>query len=296
MTQDASTSLIIGARSRIGRSIAADLQRHAIPVLKTSSNPEFEGVKDWLYFDLATSDPSALPLSQMGSVIICAGITNFNACETDPRAQKINVDSTASVIDAATALGVRCYFLSSNAVFADGNYVADSTTERQPNSAYGTHKLCIEDRFANNSLVSIIRSTKVFHRDHPLIGQWRSLLRQGNIIELLPDSYVSPISMDYYLSAFRTLFKSGRGGLLNLSGQNNISYLELAQRLFTVERHRLVPEDRLSGDPRPRPRTLPLLDMSGFAAQLGIAPQSIDSFVSSCCLDEAVEISLPTVS
>lgn len=279
------TALIIGARGYLGRHLTQHFLNCGWVVEETSSDIDYCRTANAIHFDLRAPNYDAMLSVSPRLAIVCAGVSGFDACEQRADAHLINVDNTIALIERLNSNGIRVFFLSSNAVYATGNYVAGLDTERLPETAYGKHKKLVEDYLADTPGVAIIRSTKVFHDTHVLLQRWRMDLNQGGEISPFADVFLSPISVRYYVRALYALQAAGARGACNLSGEKNISYYDFVSLLFDAEGYRksqIASCDAKKTMTLSSPRTLPCLAMDRDC--YGLSPQPLDSVILDCKL------------
>lgn len=170
-----------------------------------------------------------------------------------PGAEQItaaNVNSTANLVTAAKAAGVRTFVLVSTASvygMRDGRHHYAEGDTPQPSSAYGRSKLAAETALTERLDGSdvrwvILRPTDIFGRGSP---SWERLIdrvrRRRVWLHAGPPSFIQPVSVDdvvrCILAALET--KTIRGVAINVAGAVSISYAQLLETIARVSGTRL---------------------------------------------------------
>jgi dTDP-4-dehydrorhamnose reductase len=162
--------------------------------------------------------------------IICAGISNIEFCENNSNfSRKINVDNTFLLAKNISANGCLVALLSSNAVFDGKKPFMKSKDEKGPYTEYGIQKSLIEDKIMTLNRYTIIRMSKVLHKDMPLHKKWIDQLRKNESIEAFSDMMISPV---YIESVIDTIVKSiflKENKIVHCEGDPDLSYCSYAK-------------------------------------------------------------------
>lgn len=225
--------LIIGGDGLLGAQIARHLFADHI-VVSTSRRLNAEAFQ--IYFDLNSIELSRLFDVSPNMVIICAGITNMNACEVDKDGSRnINVLAASQIASEFMDRGVPVVFLSSTAVFDGEAEFPDESHSYSPLNVYGTQKMEAERLMRThpnaNSLLCILRLTKVITRQVGIVETFATSLKAGKECIAFSDLYLCPISMPYLLRGISVLVGCQRPGIFHLSGSRIISYVDLARAM-----------------------------------------------------------------
>ncbi len=229
-------ALIVGIDSRIGRALAADLQQRGITVHGTSRKTQnlSESVS---LLDLGAAPPD-IPYERFAHVVICAGMTNIDACEDNQTlCQEVNISATIALIDRCLARGCFVVFPSSNAVFDGTRPFNRHDDAPDPKSMYGRAKLAVENHMtgASQSKTAVVRFTKVMPPDGGIVEKWRSDAAQGKPITVYEDKLFSPISMENTVRALHLVMSREQPGIFQAGGEREITYSDFARQVFAHE-------------------------------------------------------------
>ena len=227
--------LIIGGDSFIGESLAKLLEDRNISFNKTSR----KSLSDYWYLDLSEQDSIDVCIEKVkekniSQVFFLAGVTTENKCQKDPiLAEKINVTNTCQLLSQLNKLNVYIVYLSSSQVFNHQRSFISWNDNYSPVTLYGQHKVAVEQFIKTNiSNTSIVRLTKVIGHKFALFEQVLSKAKNNQEIELFGDYYAAPISLALVNSFLYQLLISKNEGVFQLSGSEDLSYVEMACRLL----------------------------------------------------------------
>lgn len=218
-------TLIVGADSTIGGALLSHLQRAGEWVIGTTRR-RGKIDKNRIYLDLSDSVKNWHFTSPIGVAILCAGVTKLDECRRNPTTTAfINVDAVSELVKNLVANGAFVIYLSSNEVF-DGS-VPYSLPEDplSPQTEYGRQKAEVENRIRGESL-SIVRFTKVLEPTVPLFSEWSEALRNKTTIQPFADLFMAPITLACAVSVLRLVADLRLPGILQVSGERDISYAE----------------------------------------------------------------------
>jgi dTDP-4-dehydrorhamnose reductase len=226
--------LILGGESTIARHLSRHLTSMGIRVISTSRRANRGGQANTCLFDLASPD-APLPLDEADCVVVCAGVTNILECERNrPLSDLINVENTVRVIDRCLENERRILYFSSNAVFDGSAPFCRLDQPPNPKSRYGHQKLLIEryltEKAAHSSI--IVRLTKVFSEEMPLLATWRRQVAAGEPVKAFSNVLVSPVYIRDVAMCVEGLLSGSAAGIFQLGGEQEFSYLDLARRYF----------------------------------------------------------------
>lgn len=228
------TALIIGAGGTIGGALANYLHAKGVDVIGTTHES----------LDLAT--PASWPeLPQADVAYLCAAITKLNDCENDPESTRlVNVTHMQLLAERLLAQGHFVVFLSSNQVFNGKKpHVAASDAPSPPNQ-YGKQKAEMEQWLMAREETAVLRLTKVISTPLPMIAAWKEALAKGEPVEAFDDLLFAPIPLNAVIEALTQIGEKRLAGISQLSGADDISYYEIAQKLadrLGVDRKKVVP-------------------------------------------------------
>ncbi|GAA5163820.1 SDR family oxidoreductase [Viridibacterium curvum] len=269
--------MLIGGDGLIGRALAQTLQKSGVQVATTSR----KGSEGSIALDLSQSIRlEGLP--DCDTLYLCAAISRFAACEQDPAlAKRVNVDANIALAEHFLSRGAHVVFLSSNAVFNGQHEAPAEDAPMCPISLYGSLKADAEAALTDiarqyGAGLSIVRMTKVFSAQVPLLSGWLTKLRANQVIDAFSDMTLSPISLAYAIEGLKRCGDRKLGGIAHLSGGTECSYAEFATALA-----RSVGRDTnlVSATPSPQ-SSAPVhnrLAMTHTATRLAMTPPGLDS-------------------
>ncbi len=238
-------------------------------------------------FDLLESSYTSLfEWSKPDVVIHCAAMTNVDLCEKDQDlAQAVNVGSVSKLLEAMRikSTNTKLFFISSDAVKAEGQPMAIESCRTMPLNFYGQTKLDAEKLILTSNLQStVIRTTIVGSKKH--LGQ--SSFVDG-IIErtknkekshLFTDAIFTPISCMRLTETIQKILFLTLPKILHIAGAEAVSKYDFGTRLLE--------EMGLSSDFVDKSK---LIESGLFASRLR------DQSLSSSFLNRLTGISSPTV-
>lgn len=183
------------------------------------------------------------------AVLHLAALTDLKYCEEHPQeALRVNAEATGTLAKAATNVGARFAYLSTNAVF-DGEKATpyDEDDRPAPTNAYGKSKLAGEEavkRSAKEWL--IVRTSRVFgggkSADKRFVGKVIAKLTEPEI-RAIEDSMDTPTYGKDLMQAIKDLMQEGRTGIVHVTNSGIAS--RFAQAKFIADffgyRGRIVP-------------------------------------------------------
>jgi dTDP-4-dehydrorhamnose reductase len=277
--------LIVGGDSLIGSRLAAMLFTRGYQVVTTTRRRK--GVdgkgKAEIYYDLEKSDCSKFFNEPFTCAFLCAGITSMAACDADPvHTYHVNVTNMVRLAGKLQSASTPFIFLSSNTVFDGSIERPNEYTDYCFNTEYGRQKAATEQALLAFGLgASVVRLSKVLSRDIGIVSKFFRCLKAGQACEAFDDLFMSPISLNYVCESLVNVTQSGMGGIFHLSGEDEISYAELALRLADS-----IPGARAlvrpvsctaSNSPITFKPSHPALGMKRTTNSLGLQPESVAS-------------------
>jgi dTDP-4-dehydrorhamnose reductase len=79
--------------------------------------------------------------------------------------------------------------------------------------------------------VAIVRLTKVVHPAMPLLLNWATALRRGEVIRPYSNMVFSPLPLRYVSRALQSIASRETGGVIHLSAEADITYASVASSL-----------------------------------------------------------------
>ena len=223
---------IVGGSSLIGHALAGKLSQSSIQYYSSSRLLR----SSCIYFDLSCHlDYDLIFPFDVTTVVLCAGLTSFSECSSDPSlSYHVNVTSIKYLIAYLISRGIYIIFLSSNAVFEGSLAFSDEVAPRRPLSIYACQKCLVENYLFSSSYsyYSIIRLGKVISYSSPLISQWSSSLACSKQVRAFSNIYTSPISLNFALQVIcRVIFLKPLAAVFNSTASHDISFYFLAFHL-----------------------------------------------------------------
>ncbi|PHI36924.1 hypothetical protein CBQ28_11510 [Pseudoalteromonas sp. GCY] len=223
-------TLIIGGDSVIGQHLRNKYSNiHYTSRRKDSNAIPFDLLDAESFSDLCTH----IQEKGIKNVIILAGITSIEKCEKNQSfSQLVNVDRTITLLESLDTIGCFSVFISSNHVFSCRNAFTHWHAREEPISIYGFQKRQVENFITKNKVNAvIIRPSKIIAPPFPLIEDMVHALKNGDETEAFDNHYISPISLDFFIKQLEHVITHNRAGLLQISGNSNISYYSLIKMI-----------------------------------------------------------------
>lgn len=219
-------------------------------------------------------------------IINTAAMTNVDSCETDKEGcDKLNVDAVAYLIAAANTAGAHLIHLSTDFIFdgKKGPYKEDD--EANPLSYYGHSKLLAENMVREYCTKwSIARTVLVYGVVNDMsrsnIVLWaKGALEKGQPINVVDDQFRTPTLAEDLAKGCQLIEHKQAEGIYNISGKDQMSILELVQRVanyFDLDASvlRVVSSESLN-QPAKRP-PLTGFDLTKSRKVLGYEPHSFE--------------------
>ena len=213
-------------------------------------------------------------------------MTNVDSCETDKEAcNQLNVDAVAYLIAAANTVGAHLIHLSTDFIFdgKKGPYKEDD--EANPLSYYGNSKLLAENMVREYCIKwSIARTVLVYGVVNDMsrsnIVLWaKGALEKGQPINVVDDQFRTPTLAEDLAKGCQLIEHKQAEGIYNISGKDQMSILELVQRVanyFDLDASilRVVSSESLN-QPAKRP-PLTGFDLTKSRKVLGYEPHSFE--------------------
>jgi len=222
-------TLIVGGDGLIGRALAERLLREEVPVLATTRRAET--LSDTrIPLDLMHLPADWQPPAPVSTAFLCAAITSLDECRRDPAiASTINVHSTVALARSLVDSGAFVVFLSTNLVFDGRTPFARAEDAVNPQTEYGRQKAKAERELLTlGASVAVVRLTKVFAPDNPLIRGWVNALRRGQAIRPFSDMVLAPVPLDFTVEALLRVATARLCGITQVSASEDITYEQMA--------------------------------------------------------------------
>jgi len=170
------------------------------------------------------------------SIIHCAAATNVDWCEDHSQeAERINVDATASLAEAALKLAAHFVYVSTDAVFDGkrGNY--SETDEPSPLNVYAKSKLRGEQEVLRRCPSALIVRVNIYGwnaENKQSLAEW--ILHQLALNKTVPgftDMYFAPLLANDLAEVLLTMLDCGLNGIYHVVGSERLSKYEFARRV-----------------------------------------------------------------
>ena len=238
------TFLVVGGDSLVGGGLLRALRRAGHKALTTTRRRDTV-TPERFFLDFESKARFRIPQGVAYAFIVAAA-TNYERCETDPLAYRINVEFIPSLIESLLEQGVFVTFVSTNAVFGGERPWPGENDEHAPGIAYARQKSEAEQaiRAAGRRLdaldrLNIVRLTKILACVTSPLPDWLASWKRGETIYPFSDLIFSPMSAQFAGEALAVIGEKRIPGNLHLSGAENVSYVDLATVL--VERLKVSP-------------------------------------------------------
>ena len=288
MVSEENCFLVCGADSLVGQGLIEALNFRGRRTLATTRR-KASAVGSRIYMDFEKPDTYELPCG-VNYVFVVAAATNYDRCETDPNARKINVFWTPQFVRAALAHGAFVTFVSTNSVFGGDKPWPHEDAPHAPGIEYARQKSDAEREIhsvareldALNRL-NIVRLTKILSSTTSPIPSWRETWTRGGVIEPFSDLIFAPMSVPFVGTALAQIGETRVPGNLHLSGAENVSYVDFAFALakqWHIDRSRISPTtSNEKGVHIPFKPKFSGLGMLRTHELCGLSPQSLESVI-----------------
>lgn len=178
------------------------------------------------------TEPVHIPYD-IDTVYLCAGITQLEQCRLNPIHTKIiNIDAQIHLADYFLNKNAMIIYMSSSAVFSGEKKYYTISDEVNPATFYGECKAVVENTLQQMSKnIAIVRLTKVLTNHYSLILNWIRVLKEGLSISPFYDLSLCPISCHLVASCLQKIGDMKNTGIIHLSGERDISYLDIGYYL-----------------------------------------------------------------
>jgi len=218
-------ALVVGADGLIGKVLSEHLRAHAIEVTETTRRNDTIG-RQRVVLDLGQPLSHWEPPQAIETAYICAAATQIKYCEDNvEEATKINVSNMLELVEKLIAKNIFTLCLSTSRVCP--------IPERPlPPDQYTQQKIAAERALlALGDRVAIVRLTKVFAADTPMVKQWQDNLEKGQVIHPFSDMTIAPLSAEFVAQALRRIGDLKMSGVTNLSASKAISYADMTRHM-----------------------------------------------------------------
>ena len=232
--------LVVGGDSLVGGSLLHSLLKRGHRAY--SSTRRADTLDDTrVYLDFESDEPFTAPLD-VGYAFIVAAATNYDRCEKDPLAYKINVEFIPRLIASLLEQGLFVTFISTNSVFGGDRPWPSEDDPHAPGIAYAKQKDQAETIVKASAKIlsaeqrlSIVRLTKIMDRNTPPLPNWLESWQRGTVVQPFSDLIFAPMSVQFVGESLARLGEQRISGNLHLSGEENVSYVDFALALLSAK-------------------------------------------------------------
>lgn len=228
--------LVVGGDSLVGGGLLRALRRRGHRALASTRRRDTLGT-DRVYLDFESEEAFVAP-QQIDYAFIVAAATNYERCETDPLAHRINVELIPRLVLSLLDQGVFVTFISTNSVFGGERPWPHEDDPHAPGIAYARQKdeaeKIIRDgasRAGTAGRLNVVRLTKILDRQTSPLPAWFSAWSRGEAVQPFADLIFAPMSVQFVGESLATIGEKRVSGNLHLSGAENVSYVDLAIHL-----------------------------------------------------------------
>ncbi len=232
--------MVVGGDSLVGSELLRALVRRGHNSYASTRRMSSVGERR-VYLDFESDDTFKAP-RDVGYAFIVAAATNYDRCEKDPLARKINVELIPSLIASLLEQGLFVTFISTNSVFGGERPWPHEEDPHAPAIAYAIQKDVSEKVIRSSAKVlkaeerlNIVRLTKILDRNTSPLPTWYEAWESGEIVQPFSDLIFAPMSVQFVGEALAILGEKRVPGDLHLSGADNVSYVDFASALATAK-------------------------------------------------------------
>ncbi len=270
---------MVGAEGLLGRALCRRLAADGVAVVR-GSRRQAAAANGALVLDLAAEPETWPELPAVRAAVICAAIARLQDCDDDPEGSaRINVRGTIALAQRLAAQGTYTLFLSSDKVF-DGRLPQRRRHDPPaPRTEYGRQKAATERAILElGERGAVLRLAKVLSPELTMLLDWRQALTAGRPVDAFDDMWLAPVRDGFAAGLAARLVAERRPGLFQASGDEDLSYVVLAESLARAlgappDLVRAAPADPALLPPAARPRHT-TLEMDTEARLYGLSPPS----------------------
>ncbi len=228
--------IVVGGDSLVGGELVRVLERRAHPAFGSTRRRDTVGGRR-VFLDFESEGAFRAP-SGVDYAFLVGAATNYERCESDPSAWRINVESIPRLAASLLEQGVFVTFISTNSVFGGERPWPHEDDAHAPGIAYARHKAegekainAAAQRLKATDRLNIVRLTKILGPDTSPLPAWFAAWNHGETVQPFTDLIFAPMSVRYAAESLATIGEKRIAGNLHLSGAENVTYLNLADCL-----------------------------------------------------------------
>ena len=192
--------------------------------------------KNFMGFDMLNDSYDVLINWAKPDVIIhCAAITNVDYCEDNTeQAMAVNAESVNKSLKYGS--NARLIFISSDAVFPDGIYMATEKDQTSPENIYGKTKEAgekyIKDASGNHIAIRTTIVGKNINPSYQGFVEWIvNSVKNGKEIMLFEDVLFTPITIWHLANEIEWIISSNISGIIHVAGCEPISKYDFGKKI-----------------------------------------------------------------
>ncbi len=228
--------LVVGGDSLVGGGLFRALERRGHRALASTRRRDTLNARR-VYLDFESETAFQAPPGIQYTFLVAAA-TNYDRCEKDPLAHRINVELIPRLVDSLLEQGLFVTFISTNSVFGGERPWPHEDDPHAPGIAYARQKSegekrirAAAQRLSALDRLNVVRLTKVLNRGTPPLPAWLSAWKRGEMVQPFSDLVFAPMSVRFVAEALATIGEKRIPGDLHLSAAANITYVDLANAL-----------------------------------------------------------------
>jgi len=221
--------LIVGSDGMIGGALAASDWADRV-VLETTHLPDTLSNRR-IYLDMTQDILDWRPPESVSAAVLCAAISSLEQCRSNPeQTARFNVYNTIAVAKRFIDNNAFVVFISSSQVYDGSVPFQKAESKVSPQTEYGRQKAEAERQlFALGDSISVVRFTKVFGPNNPLLTGWLRALQNGETIHPFSDMTMSPIPLSFAVDVLQRVVEERVLGIIQVSATEDVTYAQVAQ-------------------------------------------------------------------
>lgn len=227
--------LIFGPSGNIGKSLADTLEDFGHQVTRVSRHATDKGHAH-IHMNLEQEIESSLIPSEHDYAFLSFNIGSTSE-NLSRQALEKNTNVTKNLVKILSRKEIRIGLFSSAAVFDGLKPEFEPNANRIPNDSYGAAKIELENfLLSNNCEFDIYRTGKILG-NLPVIDKWTTQCNQELPLTVFPNKHIAPLSSKYLAEVICEKLFSSSESIHQISGQGDISYLDLHEMFMEVRRY-----------------------------------------------------------
>jgi len=233
---DKTSFLVVGGDSLVGGGLMNALSHRGHRAYASTRRKETLN-EHRVFLDFESDEPY-LASDDVGYAYVVAAATNYDRCEKDPLAHKINVELIPRLVQSLLKRGIFVTFISTNSVFGGELQWPHEEDKHDPRIAYAIQKdeaekaiQKVASEMSTENRLNVVRLTKILDPNTPPVPAWIESWQRGEVVQPFADLIFAPMSVQFVGESLATIGKKRVSGNLHLSGADNVSYVDFALAL-----------------------------------------------------------------